>query len=154
MNEITINDGSGSLDAKGRSHRFFDSLKKAKFLQLANRYWKERHEMPRPEDLCDVIGIGIATFYRHLLSDDQFKAGWYEIQLFAKGELESIMYNNGKRPGGYMDRITWLRRHFPQEYNPEYRVTVAPDPTALKHLAENAKKVLEEQGVVDTTIAE
>lgn len=67
----------------------------------------------------DAVGLDRRTFYNALKIDKEFEQR-YNMALFGmKGCLEGTMFHNGQKPNGYMDRITWLRRHFPDEYNPK-----------------------------------
>lgn len=58
---------------------------------------------------------------RYALSvDPAFMADFIAIKSAQKHNLEQTMYQNGLKEKGYMDRITWLRKNFPKEYNPNY----------------------------------
>jgi hypothetical protein len=45
----------------------------------------------------------------------------------AEDKLVSVMYANGQKPNGYMDRITWLRAHRPKRWNPDTRVQISQE---------------------------
>jgi hypothetical protein len=79
----------------------------------------------------DLSGLRLA-----LTKDKAFAQDFEVIKTSMKSNLEETMYQNGLQDRGYMDRITWLRRHFPQEYNPNY-VDKSSNPTdAIKELSD------------------
>ena len=51
-------------------------------------------------------------------TDPVFNLDFHTVQQAIKNDLEEVMTTNGMTNKGYMDRITWLRKNFPQEYNP------------------------------------
>lgn len=75
-------------------------------------------------ETCDIIGIGMTTYYKHLQADEAFARDVGICLRRMAGKLEGVMYKNGQRPQGYLDRITWLRKHFP-EWNPKSSVSVS-----------------------------
>ncbi len=62
----------------------------------------------------------IADVRYALKVDPAFMSDFLTIKNAQKHNLEQTMYQNGLKEKGYMDRITWLRKNFPKEYNPNY----------------------------------
>ena len=83
--------------------------------------------MPAKHELCEAVGVSITAFDRHLRDDINFKKAWNELLLKGESFLENKMYEYGKGKSGYMHMITWLRRQFPERWNPEYKVTTKVD---------------------------
>lgn len=65
-------------------------------------------------------GFRPAVFQYHFKADKVFAADFAAVRDAMKNNLEEVMYNHGLKEKGYMDRITWLRRHYPEEYNPNH----------------------------------
>ena len=55
-----------------------------------------------------------------MTTDKAFLEDFLSVKNAMKHNLEQTMYQNGLKEKGYMDRITWLRKNFPKEYNPNY----------------------------------
>ncbi len=53
-------------------------------------------------------------------TDKVFLEDFLAVKNAQKHNLEQTMYQNGLKEKGYMDRITWLRKNFPKDYNPNY----------------------------------
>lgn len=68
---------------------------------------------------CKAILRDTKVMYRVLESDVAFGRDFMDIRNAIKHDLEQVMVENGRTPKGYMDRITWLRKNYPAEYNPE-----------------------------------
>ncbi len=98
---------------------------------------------------ANQVTIESSTVQYWLKTDPTFKIKyqilketWKEAR---KEVLESTMYDRGLTPGGYMDRITWLRKHYPEEYNPKAIVTTEKGEAdeRLKKLSEKLNKYKE-----------
>ena len=63
-----------------------------------------------------AIGLDRRTFYTAMNTDSMFKKKFKESVVAMKWTLEGTMFHNGKTARGFMDRIAWLRRWFPEEY--------------------------------------
>jgi len=68
---------------------------------------------------ADVTGFDRRTVFLQLQKNPQFKHDFEMVKKAIKHDLEEVMMENAKTPRGYLDRITFLRRHFPEEYNPK-----------------------------------
>lgn len=136
--EMVINQVTGFLD-RGSANSFatFDSGKKLKFLELADNYRKETGKWPDIGDLCEAVGTSLTTFYRQLNADPQFKAAWDERLLRGEARLTSKLHD-ASHP---IAQLAWLRRHFPQRWNPEYKVTTEVSHTFVESLGDRAKAV-------------
>lgn len=64
------------------------------------------------------VGRHIAAFRQHVETDKAFAVDFFNVKEAIKNDLEETMLTNALKEKGYMDRITWLRTNFPQEYNP------------------------------------
>lgn len=64
------------------------------------------------------VGRDVASFIQSVEKDKVFALDFHNVKQAIKNDLEETMLQNGLKEKGYMDRITWLRTHFPQEYNP------------------------------------
>jgi hypothetical protein len=105
--------------------------------------------MPNITALCECVGISLVTYERHYRDDEKFHEGIREIKLKGKSVLEDKMFEYAQNKGGYMHMITWLRKEFPEEYNPDSRITVqhqtAADFKWLKEALENSKPAIESE---------
>ena len=125
MNPLTLDNGSGFMESIN-SPVAFDATRKEKFLQIARKS-TESGQFPTITALCKAVGVSLRTFERHMKADAAFKDAFREILLEGQDILEGVMFQNAQRPSGYMDRITWLRRHFPENWHPEHRIKVSAD---------------------------
>lgn len=151
MNAMQRDPSTGFLQSVGgNSNVAFDAAKKVKFLEIARKFQDEFRTMPTITELCETVGIDRVTFERHINADERFKAGWNEVLLRAQDVLVDVMFKNGQRPSGYMDRITWLRRHFPQHWNPEYKVSVNQNVQFFNTLEDKTKDYVDAE-IVDTS---
>lgn len=124
MNPLVPDPRTGFLGS-GNSPVAFGAHKKAALLGLARKEIEENSRVPSLLSLSKAVGISLRTFQRHLQLDEQFRDEFREILMSGESILTDVMFDRGKTPGGYMDRITWLRRHFPENWNPEYKLNVA-----------------------------
>ena len=124
--ELTANAETGFLESTN-SLVTFSSERKLQLLQFAKEFLEKNGRYPDITTLCNAVGICDNTFTRHLKFDTKFREAFKEIELKGRRILENVMFDRGITPGGYMDRITWLRHHFPDEYNPERNVNVTVD---------------------------
>ncbi len=67
-----------------------------------------------------ACGMRPQTIQYHLTNNPGFAADFKVVRDAMKHDLEQVMFNHGLKEKGYMDRITWLRRHYPEEYNPNF----------------------------------
>ena len=66
------------------------------------------------------VGRTISVLKYTMSVDKAFLEDFLSVKNAQKHNLEQTMYQNGLKEKGYMDRITWLRKNFPKEYNPNY----------------------------------
>jgi hypothetical protein len=66
------------------------------------------------------IGRDMSSMRYAMSVDKTFLEDFLTVKNAQKHNLEQTMYQNGLKEKGYMDRITWLRKNFPKEYNPNY----------------------------------
>lgn len=110
-------------------------------LEYAEKYWQDQKIMPAKHELCQAVGIDIQTLDRHLKRDSVFNEAWKELLLRGESLLENKMYEYGKTRGGYMHMITWLRRQFPERWNPEYKVTQQVDVSFVSSLVSKSESI-------------
>jgi hypothetical protein len=84
---------------------------KAQFLEM---YYKTGNLTKSAQ----FLGRDRMAFSQHLDKDKAFAVDFYNVKQAIKNDLEETMMTNGLKEKGYMDRITWLRTNYPQEYNP------------------------------------
>lgn len=124
MNALTPNPQTWFLESVTPTFSTFDSAKKMRALEIASENIN-RGELPSHVKICSALGVSLRTWYEHLQQDTRFKAAWQDILDMAEDRLVNVMYANGQRPSGYMDRITWLRAHNPGKWNPDLKVQVS-----------------------------
>jgi hypothetical protein len=83
---------------------------------------------------CDLLGVSSDTLYHHLSIDESFSRDYTICVRRMASKLESVMFKNGQRPQGYMDRITWLRRYFPKDWTPKTQVNVTNETGSIDEL--------------------
>ena len=137
MNALQIDPKTGYLDADNWNS--FGAEKKVKFLELAQRSVKEEGKWPDMAKLCDMLGIDPRTLDRHLQIDPKFKEEFESIKIRGKWKLESLMYELSSKSPLYM--FGWLRKWYPAEYNPEYRVTSTVDVNIIGTLSDRAQAI-------------
>lgn len=120
MNALQKNPETGFLESYSTALASFDSPKKLKFLELAKEHFEKTGEWPEIDSLCKAVDIAPRTFDRHIKSDEAFAEAWKDIKLPAKWKLESMMYRLGSKNPMYM--FGWLRKEFPEEYDPEKKI--------------------------------
>ena len=69
---------------------------------------------------CRLAGCPRTVIGEAMTNDPVFHSDFKATQDAMKHNLEQTMYQNGLKEKGYMDRITWLRKNYPKEYNPDY----------------------------------
>lgn len=139
MNELTVDAATGYLDAENVNS--FNVEKKLKFIENARKFVAETQLWPDLGELCNSVGINRITLQRHLKSDVKFAEAWYDLTLGGKWKLESKMFELSTKNPMYM--FGWLRKHFPEEYNPDHKISVEHNINVLSSLIEKAKPVVE-----------
>lgn len=147
MNPLQKNPETGFLESPSPNSASFSSDKKMKFLELAHQA-AERSEHPSIFDICKTVGVKPSAFYNHLKWDTVFKAE-YELALrHLENGLTKVMVMNAQRPSGYMDRITWLRRHF-KEWEPGHQVQIVDDSGSHKNILSAIPQIIDAE-IVET----
>lgn len=142
MNALQVDSSTGFLQSPTpNSLTAFDANKKTLMLEYAEKYWQDQKIMPAKHELCQAVGIDIQTLDRHLKRDSVFNEAWKELLLRGESLLENKMYEYGKTRGGYMHMITWLRRQFPERWNPEYKVTQQVDVSFVSSLVSKSESI-------------
>ena len=141
MMPLQINPESGFLESTGK--HIFSSAMKFRALELARENLEMKGEMPDIPATCKALGIKHNTFYDHLRVDEEFKAQWEEVLDVCEQELVKTMYANGRKPSGYMDRITWLRAHRPGKWNPDFKLNINTDGAQVKGVLDAASTVID-----------
>jgi hypothetical protein len=82
-----------------------------------------------------------AAVMKYAMSVDKaFLEDFLAVRNAMKHNLEQTMYQNGLKEKGYMDRITWLRKNYPKEYNPNYVDKDNNPAEAIKELTSKLEK--------------
>lgn len=72
---------------------------------------------------CEKVGIETHSVQYWKKTDAKFAMDYQILQEWWKEEkketIERIMYDLALTPRGFMDRMAWLRKHYPEEYNPK-----------------------------------
>jgi hypothetical protein len=107
---MVVNATTGYLEA-GRNYKLtgFNSEEKIKFLEM----------YAKTGDISACMGAlqhNPNTFQMHIRIDPKFKADFETVRRAMKHELEGVIFANAKTPKGFMDRMAWLRRNYPDEY--------------------------------------
>lgn len=105
---------------------------------LKTQFLKAYEETGNQTAAARAIGIGARTVRYHLKADKQFKADYDSTLEAMKHRLESTMYQQALTPRGTMDRFGWLRKHFPDEYNPKATIEHKEDKNKLENLYKDA----------------
>lgn len=135
MNELSINPTTGYLDADNINA--FGSDKKLRFFELCKDHREKTGKWPDFSSVCDAIGIGARTLDRHLRIDEKFADEFKELTLRGKYKLESQMFDLAGKNPLYM--LAWLRKWFPNEYDPARQVQVTHQLGTLTRLIDEAK---------------
>jgi hypothetical protein len=145
MNALVAHPETGFLESESHSYQTFDNEKKVKFLEMIQAHIRDTGKWPDMSSVCDAIGIGTRTLERHIKSDPKFAEAYRSVTLRGKHKLESLMYDlAGKNP---MYLFGWLRKHFPEEYNPDHKVTIDHNINVLQSLINKAK---DNNDIIDT----
>ena len=136
MNPLKVNPETGFLETNTPSGYGFDSARKLQFLALADEHFTKTGNMPDLTSMAQAIGIHPHTVDAHMRDDAAFALAWRNIKLKGKWKLEGKMYEYAQGKGGYMHMITWLRKEFPEEYNPDIRVINSTDNGLVKRLSD------------------
>lgn len=95
-------------------------VQKAITAEEKKRFLEEYYKTGNQSKAAKVAGRDIMGFRRTMEHDKAFAEDFIAVQNAMKHDLEQTMFQNGLKEKGYMDRITWLRKNFPKEYNPNY----------------------------------
>lgn len=137
MQALQVNADTGFLESQSAAGlRAFTSDKKVMLLDRARQIRDDSGKWPDLGMLCDSVGIDPRTLERHLKIDQKFAEQFRDVTLKAKWKLESGIYDlSGKNA---MYALIWLRKHFPEEYHPEYKVSLTHDPKRTDELVRKA----------------
>ncbi len=115
------------------------------------RFLEEYYKSGNQSLAGKLVGRSAAAMKYAMVADKAFAVDFSIIQNAMKHNLEQTMYQNGLKEKGYMDRITWLRKNFPKEYNPNY-VDKDNDPKeAIKELSSKLEKytMIPKQSIIE-----
>jgi hypothetical protein len=143
VNAFQVNGSTGFIESASPNRKSFDSHKKSLMLETALKS-AEAGNLPDLPNLCKAVGISISSFWSHYNQDPEFKAQYDEVLRNCEHTLANVMFERGKRPGGFMDRIAWLKRHFP-EWREDRGTQISLDVGQLK-------KIIEPNSFIDAEI--
>jgi len=106
--------GAGSAFALS----FFNSERKRLFLEAARKFY------PNITRCCQEIGISWQTFSNHRKQDKIFAAEIAMIEREVTDRIEGVLATEAVNPKSFLDRISYLRAHRPELYNPAKVVKV------------------------------
>lgn len=139
--ELIVNPSTHFLESPSLSLSTFSSDKKLKLLEIAKDISIKQGIIPNINTLCELVGVDVTNFYKHLKIDSAFKDAWNQCLLNVEANIQTKMAEFAYRPGNYMDRITVLRRIAPERWNPEYKVTASVDVNLMTNLIDRAKSL-------------
>ena len=116
--ELAIDPVTGYLEPT-ESNKFagFTGTKKAAFIELARAgMW------PNVTAICEKVGITRGTFSNHIKLDPLFAQHVQELKDALCDNVEADMAGYAKEQRNYLDRITILRAHRPEVYDPAKKV--------------------------------
>lgn len=68
---------------------------------------------------AESVGISVRILSTHLRADKQFSKDYQQALVEMKHVIEGVMFQRAQKDNGFMDRMAWLRKHFPKEYDPK-----------------------------------
>ncbi len=71
-------------------------------------------------EAAQSCGFSTRILAAHKRADKKFREDFQDTLLKMKHILEGVMFIRAQNANGYMDRITWLRHHYPKEYDPKF----------------------------------
>jgi hypothetical protein len=127
VNALQVDERTGFLSASGNitAPSYFTPEKKLKLIEVSKQIHEETGEWPDFSKICGQLGIHPRTLERHLQQDKAFAEEFRDLILNGKWKLESMMYKMSSKNPMYC--FGWLRKWFPEEYNPDYRHSVTVD---------------------------
>jgi hypothetical protein len=140
MGEIERKEETAALGHSSRrmAHQF-DAQAKALFLDA---YFKHGNM----SKAADATGFSRVAVWQHLERDKRFKHDFEMTKRAIKHQLEEVMLENAKDKRGYLDRITFLRRHYPEEYNPKIQ--------EMAYLAKDTNKLGKLMDILDAKVVD
>lgn len=84
--------------------------------------------------VCDIVGVSLKTYYTHCELDQAFARDIAITLRRMASHIEGTMYKRALEKNGVMDRFGWLRRWFPNEWNPKTSVSIISDTTTMDQL--------------------
>jgi len=120
-------------------------------------FLKHLMKNPSPGYASKETGISYHCFMNHYKIDAEFKSQvdstLRESIALNKGDIENTMLCRAKEPNGFMDRMAWLRRHAPGEYNETRKVEHSISPSTIEQMnsSTNKFKVIDVDPIAPTT---
>ncbi len=151
MQSLQRNDETGFLETQktiaNPKYQAFDSDKKTLFLSVANECLS-RGKAPKLHELCDVVGVDIRTFERHLLLDSRFNSEWTEVKKRLASLLAGNLYDKAESKNGIVAVLAYLKYLESGSWFGEKNGQTISDMSSDKKL-EAAKKVYLDAEIVD-----
>lgn len=138
-NALIVDTATGFLQNNFTSNYGFTAEKKVQFLELATAYRKDG-KFPKVSAICDLIGINIRSFERHLEVDEPFKIAWEEISTHVEYDCISDMSELRRKNPMYMFGL--LRYLNPKRWNPNDKSSATVN---INMFADTVKKIAEYQ---------
>lgn len=128
----------GSLGKKEEGDRYLSPLKNYNLTGFDNdakiRFLDSYEKTGSITGSMKAVGFHSRVFYLHMGRDKQFREDFDLVQRAMKHELEGVMFNRGKKDNGFIDRIAWLRKNYPEEYAPRQGQEQKKDSNKLSDL--------------------
>lgn len=143
---MEIDKDSGYLiPTKIEGKKSFDVQAKKTFLEV---FEKEADVA----ETCKLLGISTRTFYDHLNLDSRFRADYSLTLRNMESHMSSTFYKKGlTQNNGFMFGMAWLRRHFPNDWNPKSSVSVTSNDASVEDLFSSLRAEGKLIDVTDTT---
>ena len=96
----------------------FSKKRKDSWLRIAKKLW------PNVSEICRQIGISTSTYYLHVQKDLAFNRAVKDLDQEVTDRIEGVLATMAVQPRSFLDRISYLRAHRPELYNPAKVVRV------------------------------
>ena len=108
---MEVNAETGYLEATERNWKDvgFTAEKKKIFIDIALAYVQKNKAFPPINEICDQLGVSVATFKKHRLEDPKFGQDWKEITERLHNGLVINLDGKAKNKMGTLAALSLLR---------------------------------------------
>ena len=127
---LEVNPDTNFLESINPIKQAFTSDKKLQFLKLATDHITEHKEVPDILSICQLIGINVRTFQRHLNLDSTFQECYKEVLAKIDLLLTNDLYVKSKAKMGTLALLAMLRHNETGRWN--------QDQLTINHMSDNS----------------